>query len=116
MKVKVVYPVMDKVNVLFLRLRRIARWLFLIAGGMTIAYMTKLFVVLFVDKPTGDVHHGAKNYANPLSRMAITVSALILPVLGLLFRTGTVLSTRSICGMGGLRAYDNFNGFEFLRQ
>ena len=38
-----------------------------------------------------------------------------LPVLGLLFRTGTLLSTRPIGGMGGLRAYDNFNGFEFLR-
>ena len=39
-----------------------------------------------------------------------------LPVLGLLFRTGTLLSTRSVGGMGGLRAYDNFNGFEFLRH
>ena len=39
-----------------------------------------------------------------------------LPVLGLLFRTGTVLSARSIGGMYGLRAYDNFNGFEFLKQ
>ena len=39
-----------------------------------------------------------------------------LPVLGLLFRTGTVLSTRSIGGLYGLRAYDNFNGFEFLKQ
>ncbi len=39
-----------------------------------------------------------------------------LPVLGLLFRTGTVLSTRNMGGMYGLRAYDNFNGFEFLRE
>ena len=39
-----------------------------------------------------------------------------LPVLGLLFRTGTVLSARSIGGLYGLRAYDNFNGFEFLKQ
>ena len=38
-----------------------------------------------------------------------------LPVLGLLFRTGTVLSSRSIGGLSGLRAYDNFNGFEFLK-
>lgn len=37
-----------------------------------------------------------------------------LPIMGLLFRTGTVLSSRSIGGMYGLRAYDNFNGFEFL--
>lgn len=39
-----------------------------------------------------------------------------LPILGLLFRTGTVLSSRSIGGLYGLRAYDNFNGFEFLLQ
>lgn len=39
-----------------------------------------------------------------------------LPIMGLLFRTGTVLSTRSIGGLYGLRAYDNFNGFEFLEE
>ena len=39
-----------------------------------------------------------------------------LPIMGLLFRTGTVLSTRSMGGMGSLRAYDNFNGFEFLKN
>ncbi len=39
-----------------------------------------------------------------------------LPILGLLFRTGTVLSTRSIGGLTALRAYDNFNGFEFLKN
>lgn len=37
-----------------------------------------------------------------------------LPIMGLLFRTGTVLSTRNLGGLTGLRAYDNFNGFEFL--
>ena len=39
-----------------------------------------------------------------------------LPILGLLFRTGTVLSSRSIGGLNSLRAYDNFNGFEFLKE
>ncbi len=39
-----------------------------------------------------------------------------LPILGLLFRTGTVLSTRSIGGLTALRAYDNFNGFEFWKN
>ena len=37
-----------------------------------------------------------------------------LPVMGLLFRTGTVLSNRSLGGMTALRSYDKFNGFEFL--
>ena len=38
-----------------------------------------------------------------------------LPILGLLFRTGTVLSSRSLGGLTGLRTYDCFNGFEFLK-
>ena len=37
-----------------------------------------------------------------------------LPVMGLLFRTGAVLSNRSLGGMSALRLYDSFNGFEFL--
>ena len=37
-----------------------------------------------------------------------------LPIMGMLWRTGTVLSSRSLGGMSGLRAYDTFNGFEFL--
>ena len=39
-----------------------------------------------------------------------------LPIMGLLFRTGTVLSSRSIGGMSGVRVYDTFNGFEFLQN
>ena len=39
-----------------------------------------------------------------------------LPIMGLLFRTGTVLSTRPIGGLNSLRANDNFNGFEFLSE
>lgn len=39
-----------------------------------------------------------------------------LPVLGLLFRTGTVLSTRSLAGLGGLRASNMLNGIEFMQR
>ena len=39
-----------------------------------------------------------------------------LPIMGLLFRTGTVLASRSIGGLGGVRVYDAFNGFEFLKK
>lgn len=38
-----------------------------------------------------------------------------LPIMGLLFRTGTVLSTHSMAGMSGARAYDTFNGLEFIQ-
>ena len=39
-----------------------------------------------------------------------------LPVLGLLFRTGTVLSTRSLAGLGGLRVSNMLNGIEFMHR
>lgn len=39
-----------------------------------------------------------------------------LPVLGLVFRTGTVLSTRSLAGLSGIRAADPLNGIEFLSK
>jgi len=39
-----------------------------------------------------------------------------LPVLGILFRTGTVLSTRSLSGLKGIRAGDTLNGIEFLQM
>ena len=37
-----------------------------------------------------------------------------LPFLGLLFRSGTLLSTRSLGGLSGLRATDAFRGLEYL--
>lgn len=39
-----------------------------------------------------------------------------LPVMGLCFRTGMVLSTRSLAGFTGTRETDAFNGMEFLRE
>ena len=37
-----------------------------------------------------------------------------LPILGLLFRTGTVLSSRSLAGLSGLRVGNMLNGIEFM--
>ena len=39
-----------------------------------------------------------------------------LPVLGLLFRTGTVLSRRSLAGLSGLRVSNTLNGIEFMSK
>ena len=39
-----------------------------------------------------------------------------LPVLGLLFRTGTVLSTRSLAGLSGLHVSNMLNGVEFMQR
>ena len=37
-----------------------------------------------------------------------------LPLLGLVFRNGTVLSKRSLGGLSGLRVGDMLNGIEFM--
>lgn len=60
-------------------------WLFLISGGMTLAYMTKLYVCLFMEKhPTRQAEFDAKKrYMNPMSTIALILPAAILPVLGL---------------------------------
>lgn len=64
---------------------KIVEWLFLISGGLTLAYMTKLYVCLFVEKhPERQAEFDAKkDYMNLSSSLALLVSSLILPLLGL---------------------------------
>lgn len=62
-------------------------WLFLFSGGLTVAYMTKLFVAIFVEKnPSTELagKHASLNgrCMSPLSAFALTLPALVLPVLG----------------------------------
>lgn len=61
--------------------------LFLISGGLTIAYMTKLFAAVFVErnKDTGKQaeYDKKKRYMNPGSAFALSVSAAVLFVWGL---------------------------------
>ncbi|MDO4483191.1 MAG: proton-conducting transporter membrane subunit, partial [Clostridia bacterium] len=61
--------------------------LFIISGGLTIAYMTKLYICLFWQKhPTRQAEFDAKNktYINVQSSVALLLSAVILPFLGFL--------------------------------
>lgn len=55
--------------------------LFLIAGGLTLAYMLKLFVAIFVEK--GDTNaEGNKKSMTLLSGIAVCGPAVLIPVLG----------------------------------
>ncbi len=60
-------------------------WVFLFSGGVTVAYMTKLFVALFLEKhPTRQAEFdGKKRYMNGLSAFALCASALLIPLLGM---------------------------------
>ncbi len=65
-----------------LSLFRTAEVLFLVAGGLTLAYMLKLFIAIFVERGEGEQHTAAKSMT-PLSGIAVCGPAVLLPVLGL---------------------------------
>lgn len=58
-----------------------AEILFLIAGGLTFAYMLKLFIAIFIEKGEAS-EHGNKKSMTLLSGIAVCGSALLLPLLG----------------------------------
>ena len=61
-----------------------AEWVYLFSGGLTGAYMIKLYICLFwQEHPTEQPRYDAmKRYMSPLSAVALTASALLVPVLG----------------------------------
>ena len=64
---------------------RLVEWLFLFSGGLTLAYMTKLFVCLFIEKnpEKQEEYDQNRSYMNLRSTIALCVPAAILPLLGL---------------------------------
>ncbi len=63
----------------------VVEWLFLISGGLTAAYMTKLYVCLFVEQhPERQAEFDSRRrYMNFGSALSLLLPALCLPVLGL---------------------------------
>lgn len=63
-------------------------WIFLISGGLTVAYMTKLFVAVFIEKNEDtslqEQYDSHKKYMNPVSGTALTLSAVVLFIWGLI--------------------------------
>ena len=70
-----------------------AEWLFLFSGGLTVAYMIKLFVVLFVDHPAEGAEWTAnasaaskaakKPYMTRTTAFALLSPAVLLPIMGM---------------------------------
>lgn len=65
---------------------KVAEVLFLISGGLTVAYMSKLYICLFWQKhPTRQQEFdGMRHYMNVPTTIALVGSALVLPFLGAL--------------------------------
>lgn len=62
----------------------LAEWVFLVSGGLTVAYMTKLFVAVFVEKhPDRQTEFDAKKqYLSRPAALALGLSAAVIPALG----------------------------------
>ena len=68
---------------------RLVEWLFLISGGLTIAYMLKLYMAVFVeenmDRQRQKVYDDQKDsYMNKMSKAVLGICAVLFPVMGIL--------------------------------
>lgn len=87
---------------------RVIEWTFLISGGLTIAYMTKLYVALFIERNTdtsvqAEFDALSGKYMNKVSAFAITLSATLLPIMG--FMPHKVMDELAGLGEGFMQAY-----------
>ncbi len=83
-------------------------YLFLFSGGLTVAYITKLFVVLFIDKNDDEMVQKEfdenKNYASLTSKVAVGLCALPIPFIGLMPN----IVARRVAGYGFVNSYVNY--------
>lgn len=65
---------------------QLAELLFVITGGLTLAYMLKLYICLFWEKHPEKqaAYDGMKKYMNKQSTFALVGAAIVMPVLGML--------------------------------
>lgn len=67
---------------------KVIEWIFIISGGLTVCYMTKLYVTIFIEKNASEEKQKKfdenTKYMNPLSAAALSLSALYMPLSGML--------------------------------
>ena len=79
-------------------------WIFLFSGGVTVAYMLKLFVCLFMEKNSKlqEQYDAKSNYMSVLSKLVLGISAVILPIMGAF--PGMTMNKMADAVMGFLRS------------
>ena len=79
-------------------------WIFLFSGGLTVAYMLKLFVCLFMEKNSKlqEQYDAKSNYMSVLSKLVLGISAAILPIMGAF--PGMTMNKMADAVMGFLRS------------
>ena len=78
-------------------------YLFLFAGGLTIAYMSKLFVAVFMEENINQKKMEKKTYMNKATTILLSVSAFILPIMGLF--PHQIMDTVSAYAVGSMNAH-----------
>lgn len=67
---------------------QVIEWIFLISGGMTIAYMCKLFVAVFVEKNENseiqEQYDAQTSYCKPVTKVILSISAALFLLMGVL--------------------------------
>lgn len=75
-------------SIFSLNAMEIFEWIFLISGGMTIAYMLKLYVAVFVEKNKDAAvqkkYDDKKTYMKPSNAGVLTICAALFPIMGML--------------------------------
>lgn len=61
-------------------------WAFLLSGGMTVAYMTKIFVAIFVEKPARPEYEENTPYAGVATKIMLAIPAVAVLAMGALPR------------------------------
>lgn len=82
-----------------------AEWLYILGGAMTVAYMLKLCIALFLEKNSDvklqETYDGLKKYASIPAKAALGVTAVLFPIMGMLpHKTADVLAEISFSFLG----------------
>ncbi|MBQ7193348.1 MAG: hypothetical protein IJR98_03145 [Synergistaceae bacterium] len=91
----------------------VCEWLFLISGGLTAAYVIKLFYALFIAKPAANMHE-KEVYISRSNAALLSLSAIILPIIGFFpVETGDRISILGSTFMNGPAHHHSVSYFSF---
>ena len=95
---------------------KFVEWIFLISGGLTIAYMCKLFVAVFLEENQDAKAQAAfdakTTYWKPISAAALISAAVLIPVMGLL--PGLTMNRMADMAQGFLGVHHNGHAVHYF--
>ena len=96
---------------------QVFEWIFIVSGGFTLAYMTKLFVCIFIEKGEGEEAKGTK-YLTPGAAIVLAVAGIAMPIFGLFpvktLETIGMLSQHFMGGHGHMNGVHYYNSVNLI--